>query len=312
VVTAHAEVALLMEEPFARFGTFNPTGHAAVYLSRICAASPVSLRMCSPGESGVVISRYYKVGGYDWLAVPLIPYLYAVDQPEEVPPEVDARSAALLRDDYRRRHFRDIAPDGENGEAPDGNWIQLVGSAYDRRIYVLEIDTDEEQDMKFVEEFNSRPNKSRFNLLFQNCAGFASGVLNFFHPHSVHRSFFRDLGMSTPKQATRSLMKYAKRHPGVQFRAFVIAQQPGSIGRSRPIRGVLESLIAGPEYGLPAAALFAHPWVMAGAGVAYLTHFFVHSDHRFPGDIGVPLKPTEIARTLSADEPAVEAVYRRQ
>jgi hypothetical protein len=32
-----------------------------------------------PGENGVVLSQYRGVDGYDWLTMPLIPYLYAVD-----------------------------------------------------------------------------------------------------------------------------------------------------------------------------------------------------------------------------------------
>src|ERR1700729_3761025 len=57
-VAAHASVALLMEEPYGEFGAFNPTGHAAVYLNHVCADTPTQLRMCRPGELGVVISRY--------------------------------------------------------------------------------------------------------------------------------------------------------------------------------------------------------------------------------------------------------------
>src|SRR6202022_2886379 len=52
---AHASVAFLMEEPYGEFGAMNPTGHAAVYLNHICAASPTELRMCRSGELGVVI-----------------------------------------------------------------------------------------------------------------------------------------------------------------------------------------------------------------------------------------------------------------
>lgn len=65
--SAHASVALLMEEPFGKFGAMNPTGHAAVYLNHVCAESPTELRMCEPGEYGVVISRYHKIHKYDWI-----------------------------------------------------------------------------------------------------------------------------------------------------------------------------------------------------------------------------------------------------
>lgn len=34
---------------------------------------------------GVVVSRYHKIAGYDWIAIPVIPYLYAVEDVEEVP-----------------------------------------------------------------------------------------------------------------------------------------------------------------------------------------------------------------------------------
>src|ERR1700691_6139375 len=82
---ARPAVTLLLEEPFGTFGGMNPTGHAAVYLSHVCAASPLSLRRCREGEQGVVISRYHRISGYDWIAIPLLPYLYAVDSTGQVP-----------------------------------------------------------------------------------------------------------------------------------------------------------------------------------------------------------------------------------
>ena len=66
-VCSHASVALLMEEPYGGFGAINPTGHAAVYLNHVCAETPTQLRPCRSGELGVVISRYSKIDGYDWI-----------------------------------------------------------------------------------------------------------------------------------------------------------------------------------------------------------------------------------------------------
>ena len=45
-----AQATLLLEEPYSYDGTFAGTGHSAVYLSRICAETPTSLRRCEPGE----------------------------------------------------------------------------------------------------------------------------------------------------------------------------------------------------------------------------------------------------------------------
>src|SRR5580658_3061607 len=164
---ARPAVTLLLEEPYGTFGGMNPNGHAAVYLSHVCAASTTSLRRCDEGEQGVVISRYHRSAGYDWLAVPLLPYLYAVDRPDQVPSSVTPEDVAALRDTWRRANLTEIVPDAE------GDWTQLVGSAYDRRLYAFEIETTAEQDDKFIQDFNSRGNKNHFNLVFHNCADFA-------------------------------------------------------------------------------------------------------------------------------------------
>ena len=122
-VCAHASVALLMEEPYGDFGAMNPTGHSAIYLNHICAASPTELRPCQPGESGVVISRYHKVGGLDWAAIPLIPYLYAVEDVTQVPQSADLAQVAALRDAYRRKYLLELAPNGSHGKTPiDAGW----------------------------------------------------------------------------------------------------------------------------------------------------------------------------------------------
>src|ERR1700685_4382966 len=80
-----SSATLLMEEPYGKLGFFTATGHAAVYLSGECVETSGNLRSCAPGECGAVVSRYDGGHGYDWVAVPLIPYLYAVDKPEDIP-----------------------------------------------------------------------------------------------------------------------------------------------------------------------------------------------------------------------------------
>ncbi|GGH13422.1 hypothetical protein [Silvibacterium dinghuense] len=256
---------MLLEEPYGEFGFFNPTGHAAIYLSDVCAETPTRLRRCQPGETGVVLSRYHAVGGYDWLAVPLIPYLYAVDDPEQIPESADQKMVLRLRDRYRRHHLADIVPDDPKHEIPKGDWTQLVGESYDRRMYGFAVKTTEEQDGALIAEFNDRDNTSHFNLFFRNCANFSEGVINFYYPHAIHRNFIADAGLMTPKQAARSLNSYAKKHPEMDLRTFVIPQVPGSIRRSTPVDGVVESLVKSKKYVLPLA--FLHP-VVTGTLVA--------------------------------------------
>lgn len=202
----HASVALLLEDPYGRFGAMNPTGHAAIYLSHVCAASTIELRLCQPGESGVVISRYHKIGGLDWIAIPLIPYLYAIDDAAAMPQSVDQAQVNALRDAYRRKYLLDLAKDDQNGNAPGGEWTQLVGSSYDRTIHGFQVATTQEQDEHFIASFNDRRNASHFNLLFRNCADFSRTVLNLYMPGAIHRSIVADLGIMTPKQVARSLV----------------------------------------------------------------------------------------------------------
>jgi len=266
---AHAEMAVLLEEPFGLFGAMNPTGHAAVYFSRICADSPHHLRRCMAGESGVVISRYHEVAGYDWLAIPLVPYLYAVERPEDVPLFASEEVVADLREAYRQRALGELIPDRDNGEPPEGEWIQLIGASYDRRIYSFKIDTTEEQDDRLIERLNSRPNRAHFNLFFHTCADFVRTVINLYYPHATRRSFLADAGLTTPKQVAKSLVKYSRKHPELHLTSFVIPQVGGNAPRSRTTRGVLESLMLSKKYAVPLAVL--HPIIAGTLAVGYVT-----------------------------------------
>jgi len=252
---ASASATLLLEEPYGKMGFFTATGHAAVYLSGVCADSPRVLRRCSPGETGVVLSRYDGVGGYDWLAIPLIPYLYAVERPEDVPLFSDAKMTAFLRDHYRRKYLEDIVPDAKNGGAPGGNWYQLVGSSYDRTIYGFEIETTPEQDEALIRKLNSSPNQSHFHLVSRNCADFSKDILNFYYPKSLHRSIIADVGMTTPKQMAKMITKYSARHPEIHFSRLVISQVPGSMPRSSNVHGVVESFFRSKKYIVPSAVV---------------------------------------------------------
>jgi hypothetical protein len=273
---AHGSVALLLEEPYGTFGGMNPTGHAAIYLSNVCAATPLKLRRCRPGEQGVVISRYDRVGGYDWIAIPLLPYLYAVDRPEQVPSSVNVEEVEKLRDNYRRNNLQKVAPDAEDGSPPADDWRQLAGSAYDRASYAFGIETTQKQDDELIRRLNARPNRRHFNIFFHNCADFVRQSVDLYYPHAIHRSLIADTGIMTPKQAGKSLLSYSKRHRDLQFSIFVIPQVPGDIPRSRPVRGVLESLVKSKRYAVPLVTVAVlHPAVGGGLAFAWLdsSHF---------------------------------------
>jgi hypothetical protein len=294
-----AGVALLVGEPFGRFGFFNPTGHAAVYLSGVCAETPITLRPCRPGESGVVISRYNRIAGYDWIAIPLLPYLYAVERPEDVPETADAQMIAELRDNYRRKYLQELAPDGPEGEMPGGDWVQLVGAAYDRNIYGYALATTPEDDARLIRHLNSRPNQRRFHLIYRNCADFARRIVNFYYPRAIRRSVIADLGITTPKHAAKSLVNYSQRRPEVDSWHFAVPQVSG-VRSSRKVRGVSESLIRTKKYVMPLVVL--QPWVAASAAIAYLATGRFNPSRQ----VHTVCSPADLAACLTvSDDPAL-------
>lgn len=266
--TARGDVALLIEEPYGFFGSINPTGHAAIYLNHVCADSPVLLRRCEAGETGVVISRYSRIRGLDWVAIPLLPYLYAVEQAEDVPQWAEPDSVAKLREAYAEAHLTALVS-AVKGYDTKNVWPQLLGVAYIRKIYSFEVTTTDEQDDRLIVEYNDRANRSHFNLFTNNCADFSRGVLNFFYPNAVGRNVIADIAITTPKQIAKRLVAYARRHDELQLSNIVIPQVPGTFSRSHAPRGVIESLLKTKKYVVPIAVL--HPYFLAGIAVTYLS-----------------------------------------
>jgi len=255
--SASAQATLLLEEPYSYDGTFAGTGHAAVYLDRVCAETPTLLRRCGPGEQGVVISRYHHINGRDWVAVPLIPYLYAVENPGDIPLYADPKLVAFLRHKYLQKM-----------DVSGSDTYQIVGSAYDRTTYGFRIETTAEQDDELIRRLNSETNLEAYQLLKRNCADFVKQIVNFYYPHAVHRSVIGDIGVMTPKQAAKSLTHTAKHHPQMRLTTFIVPQVPG-LKRSKPVHGVIESLVLAKKYVTP--VLLFHPVLVVGVETAYWT-----------------------------------------
>jgi hypothetical protein len=267
---ARAEATLFLEEPYSYDGALAGTGHAAVYLSGVCAETPVKLRLCRADETGVVLSRYHRVAGYDWIAIPLIPYLYAVEKEEDIPLFADRKMVAFLRDHYRRDHLVSLIPDLPDGGTPPGDWYELVGASYLRTIYTYQIETDPKLDAALIRKLNRGLNHDRFNLVTANCSDFARMIIDFYHPRAVHRSIVGDLGVTTPKQLARTLSKYSRHHLELQSSSFAIAQVPGTTPRSKPVHGVTDCALTAKKYMLPLFAL--HPYVAGALIAGYVGH----------------------------------------
>ena len=264
---SYAQAALLMNEPFGFFGFLNPTGHDALYFQRICAETPVKLRRCAPGETGAVITRYQGIANYDWVATPLLPYLYAVENASEVPSRADSVAVTALRDKYHEGRLLSLGKDVPRGGNVKRGWSQFVGVAYDRRIYAFRFATTEEQDNALIAGMNAGENRTRFNLLTRNCADFNSGILNSYFPRTFHRTILPDGGITTPRQVTYQLLRYARKHPDTHVAAFDIPQVPGNRHRSRANKSIAQSLITS---GYVVPFYFISPYLAGAVVVDYL------------------------------------------
>jgi len=274
----HAQAALLMEEPYGFFGALNPTGHDAIYFARICAETPIKLRRCVAGEPGSVFTRYQGIAGYDWVAMPLIAYLYSVEDPSAVPVHVDRKTVTRLREQYHEAHLLSLGRNLPEGGTFQRGWNQLVGVAYERRMYAFRFATSEEQDDALIAKMNGGANHSRYSLVFWNCADFSSAILNLYFPRTFRRSPFPDAGISTPMQVTYELVRYARQHPETQLRVLAIPQVPGCRGHSRPNKSIAESLIVR-GYFIPLA--FICPACAGGVLVDWLVwgRYSLHIEH---------------------------------
>ena len=278
-VRGQAQAALLMEEPYGFFGIVNPTGHTAIYLERVCAETPVKLRRCNAGEMGVVVSRYHGIDKYDWVAIPLVPYLYSVENLADVPGHVDRDTVARLRSHYREAHLQSLGQNLPPGNLVRAGWTQLLGEAYDRRIYAFRFNTTQEQDDALIARMNAGPNRSHFSLLFNNCADFARVVLNAYFPRTFRRSIFPDAGITTPIQTTDKLVRYARKHPEAQLTVFEIPQVPGYRRQSPSTKDIAESLTT-TGYAVPIVLL--NPYLAGGLFADYLARGRFHSVPRHP------------------------------
>jgi hypothetical protein len=81
-----ADIGVIVAEPVSALGFFTRVGHVGTYLSNICPdGSPIKMRVCLPGESGVVVIRSSTLSeneDYDWAIVPFVEYMHGFASPD--------------------------------------------------------------------------------------------------------------------------------------------------------------------------------------------------------------------------------------
>jgi hypothetical protein len=308
-VRARADVGVILNDSLdTSVARITGSGHSAVYFSRICAASPVKLRLCKPGEQGSVMSNYTTLGEdepFEWNVVPLNVYIYGVADPADRPLFASPSIKAALEEAYREKVLADYCEDRNCRTSGKAEWREMVSAESERTFYILVASTTVEQDQKLIDEFNSLPNVNHFNGVTRNCADFTKHVIDTYFPHAAHRDFINDFGMTSPKAVARSFARYANRHPEMHYRMVHFAQLPGTIKRSSECRSGTEQLYHSKKLLVPMAFFFPHALAVV-TGSYFLTGRF-NAEHEF--EEHATIRETELGREVKLakgdDEPEI-------
>jgi hypothetical protein len=251
-------------------------GHSAIYFSRICAETPIKMRLCRSGERGSVVSNYTSLGEdqpFQWNIVPLDMYLYGVANLENRPLFASEKIKNLLETEYREKVLRDYCGSERCRTSAKAEWREMVSASSERTIYIFIVKTTKQQDLDLLARFNAAPNVNHFNGFSRNCADFSKRIINTYFPHATHRDALNDFGMTSPKAVARTLARYAHHHPELQYRVVHFAQSPGTIKHSSECRSGTEQLYRSKKLLVP-MAFFAWHELPVAAGSYLLTGRF--------------------------------------
>ncbi len=270
-MTIRADVSVFVMESLGVAGEFTGSGHTAIYFSNICAESPTQLRICRPGEHGAVISSYPEFSGNEereWIAVPVLAFLYGVDDESDMPLYANGEIRNFLRENFRQTHMRSFVADNKDGSMPDGGWRKMLTTGFNRDIYSFNIRTSYEEDIKFLERFRERPVDGKFKAFTRNCADFTKKVINSYFPGAAKKDYINDFGITTPKAIAKSVTRYASKRPQREFNIVKYSQIHGPIWRSYDNRNFTEKALVSKKYLVP--ALYFYPPIYVGFASAYL------------------------------------------
>lgn len=307
-VPTHADIGVVLNESLdSSVARITGSGHTAVYFSRICADSPVKLRLCGPGEQGSVMSNYTTLGEnqpFEWNIVPLSVYVYGVEDPRERPLLGTREIKRLLEERYREKFLTAYCSGPPCTTSGGAEWREMVGAGFSRSIYIFAVETSVEQDRTLIEEFNARPNVNHFNPITRNCANFTKSVLDRYFPGAAHRELVNDFGMTSPKAVARSFTHYALRHPELHLHILHFAQVPGTIKRSSETRDGTEQLYHSKKLLIPMAAFAPHE--LPGFAAAYLLTGRFNPEHEWEAHPAVDAvsapEPAALADQVSRDD----------
>jgi hypothetical protein len=256
---ARADLGVVVADP-TNLGAsrFTIAGHSLLYLSGVCAETPIRARLCAPGEQGSIVTMYpdfHEAQPYAWNLVPFSLYLHG-----SLTPGARLLYASTFVKQSLELHAREgilqpVCAGDHCPLLPHSYWRDTVAITADRDIFLYAVHTTPAQDQLAVDWLNRDPNRNHYNPITNNCADFTSSLVNAIFPHSVHRDLLNDVGLMGPKAAARSFTRWALQRPELGFYAMHFAQQPGDIPRSGLARSGTETVIHMKKYLIPTIVL---------------------------------------------------------
>jgi hypothetical protein len=274
---AYGDVGVVLNESLdSSVEWVTGSGHTSVYFSRICAESPVKLRLCRPGEVGSVMSNYINLGEdqrFEWNIVPFSVYVYGVPDARNRPIFGSEKIKAVLERRYRDRTLSAYCLGQGCRTSNKAEWRETVGAGMVRSMYIFAVRTTVQQDLDLIERFNTLPNENHFNGVTRNCADFAKNVVDTYFPHAAHRDVINDFGMTSPKAVARTFSRYALSHPESHFYVLHFSQLPGTIKRSTEARNGTEQLYHSKKLLVPMVMFATYEVPMIAAAHILTGHF---------------------------------------
>lgn len=272
IATAKADVGIFLSDPTGKGASrFTAAGHASIYLSNICPASPIRLRICQPGESGSVLSNYARLGEdkpYEWNIVSISIFLYGFEDHAERPFVASLSLKRILEERYRQTHLKELCSNLPCSADLAANWRDMVGTTFVRGLYLIAVKTTPQQDQEFVRVWNAQENANHYNGFTNNCANFVRRALSVYFPNSTSAAYLNDFGMASPKSVAHSFAKYAKRHPELGFYVTRFAQIPSERKTTGVARVGTEAVFHQKKWMLP--LLWFGGYELPVMGTAYL------------------------------------------
>jgi hypothetical protein len=258
-LAARADLGVMVADP-TNLGSarYTTAGHSLIYLSGVCAASPVRARLCEVGEQGSVVTMYPNFREdkpYSWNLVPLSVYLQGLPTPGDRLLYASKAVKEAMEAHAREGLFREVCAGGQCPTLPHSYWRDMVAATADRDIFLYAVHTSRAQDQMVVDWLNRDVNVNHYNALKHNCADFTRLLVDAIFPSSVHRDVLNDVGMMTPKAAAHSFTVWALKHPELGFYSLHFAQQPGDILRGGLARNGTETVIHMKKYLIPVVVL---------------------------------------------------------